>query len=212
MILLTENIASPFETGWLVSLLTVFISGIISFIVALLKTEHDSRKLTRQHKHEMEKLRAEKQSQFDLEMDKMQAKALAGLYKPLKYISAREANPNAVLGIEKGDNNKQTVLYRTNTQSFLSEINDYLFSEYGQLFLPRKLRRMIFKLRGILDDILKQENSENEIIKLHNKKIIDELKELISGEEDIHHELRKHMGTIDRPLQVQDQKNESEKK
>lgn len=208
MMILTQSGISLLSSNLAISVITVLVSGGISFLVAWLKIRFEKRKIAQQHQYDLEKLRAEKQTQFDLEMDKMQAKAFSAFHKPLKYISAREANPYAIMGVIKQDDQKQTVIYRTNTERFLEELNDYLFSEYGQLFIPRKLRRMIYELRGILDDILKKEaQTKNDIIALQKQKIVDRLNELINGDDNIHYLLRKQMGTLNRPLKQQDLKN-----
>ncbi|RUT79209.1 hypothetical protein [Ancylomarina longa] len=197
MILLLTKEAVALTPDWGSIVIPILLSGVLSFIAAFVLNQRELKKIKLQHQQQVDAMRKEKQEQLQLEIDKMQADAFCLLFEPLKYVSKNPDNPFAIFVVQKNNRDKSTFLHRTKGKDFLLALNTFLYSKNGELFLPRQLRNDLYHLRGLVHGML-DKTGKQDIIELINPDTVNSVNSLISGEENIHKQLRCLMGTEDR--------------
>jgi len=180
----------------LTSVIIPFIAAIVPVIIAWIAYKKDRRKMEEAHKLQLKTIRKEHQSTFQRELDMLQIEALKKCPSILKYCSIRQHNPYALLS---GDFKSQTFMNTQNAKLFLKEGESFIYGEVV-LWLPRELRNNFHKLYGIIAAIIRDTEQPSDKIALKNQKIINSLKEIISGERNLHKQVRKIMGTENRQL------------
>jgi len=177
MYLLTE-VSTSWQSQMIQYALAPVITGVLSAVVAVMVSRRD-----------IKKLKTEARIRFNQEMDKIQVEALRKMHAPMKYVSKNHNNPNSMFGMVKNSTDKHTVLYKDKGLAFLTEADDFLHSDTGSLFLPQELRNTLYKLRGIVDGIIKLTPGNGNELKIEKSTVVDEINEITSGENNLHKQL-----------------------
>ena len=186
---------------WLIVLIAMAISVFITTLVTRAKWRRSRNKLKANHQKAMKEMKQAYEQQLksaragqrlpvNPELQKMSATALRLLYKPLKYMVQRDGNPHAMFIQRNYPTGRQFVLLKSKASLFLKEFDEYMWGEYGQLFLPSRIKGNLFQLRDMVSSLMSNNTQIKEEITISRWQTIEEIKRLLHGEKNIHRDLR----------------------
>ncbi len=149
------------------------------------------KELRKAYEEKLKSARAGQQKVLNPEMQKMSATALRLLYKPLKYMVQREGNPHAMFIQRNYPKGSQFVLLKSKASLFLKEFDEYMWGEYGQLFLPARIKGNLFQMRDMVNSLLNNNTQIKEELTISRWQTVEEIKRLLHGDKNVHRDLRK---------------------